>query len=76
MSKKNINSQNPEFEIPVGRLCSVSGFLPACLRSGKGGMSGIELLQQLKEINNDTEVIVMTSYASVDTALMSLRLGA
>lgn len=41
-----------------------------------GGMSGIELLQKLKEISNDTEVIVITSYASVDTALTALRLGA
>jgi len=41
-----------------------------------GGMNGIELLQRLKEINVDTEVIVITSYASVDTALTALRLGA
>lgn len=41
-----------------------------------GGMSGIELLQQLKEINSETEVIVITSYASVDSALTALRLGA
>jgi diguanylate cyclase (GGDEF)-like protein len=41
-----------------------------------GGMSGIELLQRLKEINTETEVVVMTSYASVDTALTALRLGA
>ena len=41
-----------------------------------GGMSGIELLQKLKEISTETEVIVITSYASVDTALTALRLGA
>ncbi|RNC73349.1 MAG: diguanylate cyclase [Desulfuromonadales bacterium] len=41
-----------------------------------GGMSGIELLQRLKETNPETEVIVITSYASVDTAVTALRLGA
>jgi len=41
-----------------------------------GGMSGIELLQKLKEVNPETEVIVITSYASVDTVLNALRLGA
>jgi diguanylate cyclase (GGDEF)-like protein len=41
-----------------------------------GGMSGIELLRRLKNINPETEVIVITSYASVDTALTALRYGA
>ena len=41
-----------------------------------GGMSGIELLQKLKEINPETEVIVITSYASVDNVLNALRFGA
>lgn len=41
-----------------------------------GGMSGLDLLQKIKEINSETEVIVITSFASVDTALTALRLGA
>ncbi|MGD1075664.1 MAG: diguanylate cyclase [Thermodesulfovibrionales bacterium] len=40
------------------------------------GMSGIELLQKLKELDADTQVIIMTSYATVDTSLAALRLGA
>lgn len=40
------------------------------------GMSGIELLQKIKEIDADTLVIIMTSYATVDTAASALRLGA
>lgn len=40
------------------------------------GMSGIELLQKIKEIDADTLVMIMTSYATVDTAASALRLGA
>jgi two-component system, cell cycle response regulator len=40
------------------------------------GMSGIALLQKIKEINSDGEVIIMTSYATLDIAVSALRLGA
>ena len=40
------------------------------------GMSGIELLQAVKKISNDTEVIIITSHASVETTISALRLGA
>ncbi len=39
-------------------------------------MSGIELLQEIKKIHSDTQVIVVTSYASLDTAVNALRSGA
>lgn len=41
-----------------------------------GGMSGIELLTQIKEHNPDTQVVIMTSHASLDSALTALRAGA
>jgi len=41
-----------------------------------GGMSGIDLLQDIKKTNPDTAVIIMTSHASLDTAITSLRTGA
>jgi len=40
------------------------------------GMNGIELVQALKHINDNTEIVVMNSYASLDTALAAMRAGA
>jgi diguanylate cyclase (GGDEF)-like protein len=40
------------------------------------GMSGIELLQQIKQISPDTQILIITSHSSVETAIESLRAGA
>jgi DNA-binding NtrC family response regulator len=40
------------------------------------GMDGIELLQRVKEINNDLTVIIITAFASVPTAVKALKSGA
>ena len=40
------------------------------------GMTGIELLVKIKQLYPDTQVIIITSYASLDTALTALRHGA
>lgn len=40
------------------------------------GMSGIELLKQIKEHYPATEVIIITSHASLETAITALRTGA
>jgi DNA-binding NtrC family response regulator len=37
------------------------------------GMSGLELLGELKKVSPDTEVIMMTSYASTDKAIEAIR---
>ncbi|MDH3238272.1 MAG: response regulator [Deltaproteobacteria bacterium] len=37
------------------------------------GMSGLELLGEMKKVSPDTEVIMMTSYASTDTAIEAIR---
>ncbi len=39
-------------------------------------LSGVELLKQVKEIDQDTEVILITSFASLETAITALRNGA
>jgi signal transduction histidine kinase len=39
-------------------------------------MNGIELLQNLKEKDADTQVIIITSHASLQTAIQALRCGA
>ena len=40
------------------------------------GMDGIELLQRIKKINPQIEVIMITGYATIETAVRSMREGA
>jgi len=40
------------------------------------GMDGIETLKQVKEISPDTEIIMVTAFATVDTAVEAMRQGA
>jgi DNA-binding NtrC family response regulator len=40
------------------------------------GMSGIELLERLKSLKPDIEVIIMTAFETTDTIRQALRLGA
>ena len=39
-------------------------------------MTGIDVLEHLKQISPDTEAVMMTGYASKETAIEALRLGA
>ncbi len=41
-----------------------------------GGMDGIEALEKIKEISPGILVILMTAYASIETAIDALKLGA
>ena len=41
-----------------------------------GKMNGLELLHAIKQINPDTQVIIITSHASLDTSITALRAGA
>ncbi|HBR56100.1 MAG TPA: hypothetical protein DEA22_01295, partial [Blastocatellia bacterium] len=40
------------------------------------GIDGLELLDCLKQISDETIVIIMTAYSSVDSAVAALRKGA
>src|SRR6516225_9177908 len=40
------------------------------------GLTGIEVLDKLKQIAPDTEAVVMTGHASMETAIDAVRLGA
>ena len=40
------------------------------------GMSGLQVLEEVKRLNPATEVIVVTAFASLDTAIKALRNGA
>jgi DNA-binding NtrC family response regulator len=39
-------------------------------------MTGIDVLERLKQVSPDTEAVMMTGYASKETAIEALRLGA
>jgi DNA-binding NtrC family response regulator len=39
-------------------------------------MSGIEVLQELRRLNNKAKVIVITGYGSVESAVVAIRHGA
>ena len=41
-----------------------------------GGMSGIEFLSKVKMMNEDVEVVMMSGYATAQSAIESVRLGA
>ncbi|MCF8129616.1 MAG: sigma-54 dependent transcriptional regulator [Deltaproteobacteria bacterium] len=40
------------------------------------GMDGLEAMRHIKEISPDSEVLMMTAYASVDTAVQAMKEGA
>jgi len=40
------------------------------------GMDGIELLDRCKKLDPDLQVLVMTAYASIDTAVQAMKKGA
>src|SRR3954452_23379106 len=52
------------------------GFDAAILDLRMPGMTGIEVLEHLKKVSPDTEAVVMTGHASMETAVEALRLGA
>jgi DNA-binding NtrC family response regulator len=53
-----------------------STFDAAILDLRMPGMTGIEVLEHLKKVSPDTEAVVMTGHASMETAIEALRIGA
>ena len=49
---------------------------PRCSISACRGSTGIEVLGQIRQISPETQVIILTGQATVDTAVQALRLGA
>jgi DNA-binding NtrC family response regulator len=58
------------------KVLEKGGFDAAILDIRMPGLNGIEVLEQLKQLSPDTEAIVMTGHASVETAIEAVRLGA
>src|SRR5258708_27632034 len=53
-----------------------STFDAAILDLRMPGLNGIEVLERLKQVTPDTEVIIMTGHASMETAIEAVPLGA
>jgi DNA-binding NtrC family response regulator len=58
------------------KVLEKSSFDVAILDLRMPGMTGIEVLEHLKQVAPDTEAIVMTGHASMETAIDAMRLGA
>lgn len=53
-----------------------SSFDVAILDIRMPGLTGLEVLKRIKEVSPDTEVVLLTGHATVDTAVESMRQGA
>ncbi len=80
---KVLKEDNPDFEIDVKitgeeALEALPEFLPdlVLLDIRLPKKDGTEVLKEIKEFDRDIQVVMMTGYASVDTAVASLREGA
>src|ERR1700740_2003746 len=58
------------------KVLEKSTFDAAILDLRMPGMTGIEVLEHLKQVSPDTEAVVMTGHASMETAIEAVRLGA
>jgi DNA-binding NtrC family response regulator len=58
------------------RALEKSSFDAALLDLRMPGMTGIEVLGKIRQLSPDTQVIILTGHATVDTAVQALRLGA
>ena len=53
-----------------------AAFDAAILDMRMPGLTGIEVLDQIKQVSPNTEVVIMTGHATVETAIEAVRLGA
>ena len=58
------------------RQCELKHYEVAIVDMNMPGITGLELLHQLKEKYEDTEVIILTGQATVENAVQAMKLGA
>ncbi len=80
---KVLKEENPEFEIIVKTsgeeaLDALAEFLPdlVLLDIRLPKKDGTQVLKEIKDFDRDIQVVMMTGFASLDTAIASLREGA
>ncbi|MCK4224843.1 MAG: sigma-54-dependent Fis family transcriptional regulator [candidate division Zixibacteria bacterium] len=76
LKKQGFNVTTAELGMEAISLCKDKSFEVALIDLKMPGMDGIELLKKLKESNPEIQVIMMTAYGSVDTAVDAMKLGA
>src|SRR5215469_17170457 len=57
------------------KVLEKSTFDAAILDLRMPGMTGIEVLEHLKKVSPDTEAVVLTGHATMETAIEAVRLG-
>jgi len=76
LKKQSFSVTTAESGFEAISLCQHKSFELALIDLKMPGMDGIELLKKLKESNPEIQVIMMTAYGSVKTAVEAMKLGA
>jgi DNA-binding NtrC family response regulator len=67
-----LTAQNARLALELARTHRIEVVLTDLMMPG---VSGLELLKALKQISPDTEVVMMTAYGTVETAVQAMRDG-
>lgn len=70
---KVLSADSAEHALEIFRAAEIDATLTDIKMSG---MDGLDLLDQIKTLDNEAIVIIMTAYSSVDSAIAALRKGA
>ena len=76
LEKEGYSVATAESGFEAIKLCENEYFEVALIDLKMLGMDGIELLQELKEMNPEIQAIMITAYGSVETAVEAMKLGA
>jgi len=76
LEKQGFSVATAESGIQAMSLCRDKYFELALIDLKMPGMDGIELLKRLRELNPEIQVIMMTAYGTVETAVEAMKLGA
>jgi len=76
LEKEGYSVATAESGFEAIKLCEDKYFEVALIDLKMPGMDGIELLKKLKETNPEIQVIIMTAYGTVESAVEAMKLGA
>ncbi|MEZ6068439.1 MAG: response regulator [Planctomycetaceae bacterium] len=76
MTRKGHHVQAAASGTEALKLCDRTHFDVAVVDMNMPGLSGLDLLQQIRQRGLETEVIILTGQATVETAVQAMKLGA